>query len=131
MAILSVCRKQFEIEPLRLKSVRPFVMKEIVLKDVPQLRTLAERDNKSQVLQYLLDRTEEAIEEANDQWLSRQDTHSRQRDPPLPLIRLRVEYSGGFQVENPQRFSHRFIGRVGNAHDIVQFYLKRRGGTRK
>jgi len=35
-------------------------------------------------------------------------------------------------VENPQRFSNRFVGRVANTTDIVQFYRKKKGtGTKR
>ncbi|KAI7578415.1 hypothetical protein KC316_g9883, partial [Hortaea werneckii] len=50
-------------------------------------------------------------------------------EPPLPLVRLRVEYTapegGNFDIDNPQRFSSRFLGRVANATDVVQFHRKR------
>ena len=35
-------------------------------------------------------------------------------------------------MENPQRFSNRFVGRVANTTDIVQFYRKKKGtGTKR
>jgi len=71
---------------------------------------------------------EECIQEANQQWAESQSSSS-DADPPLPLIRLRVEYTGPFEVENPQRFSNKFVGKVANTTDVVQFYRKRRGGT--
>jgi double-strand break repair protein MRE11 len=37
-----------------------------------------------------------------------------------------VEHSGPFEVENPQRFSNRFVHRVANTTDIVQFHRKKR-----
>lgn len=48
---------------------------------------------------------------------------------PLPLIRLRVEYSGGFEVENATRFSNRFVGRVANVNEIVHYFRKKRTGA--
>jgi double-strand break repair protein MRE11 len=71
---------------------------------------------------------EEAIEEANAQWLESQSSDS-QALVPLPLIRLRVEHSGPFEVENPQRFSNKFVGKVANTTDVVQFYRKKKLGT--
>lgn len=71
---------------------------------------------------------EELIAEANQQWLESQTPESSQvATPPLPLIRLRVEYSGPFEVENPQRFSNKFVGKVANTTDVVQFYRKKKG----
>ena len=41
---------------------------------------------------------------------------------PLPLIRLRVDYSGGFSTINAQRFGQRFVGKVANPNDLLQFH---------
>lgn len=48
-----------------------------------------------------------------------------------PLIRLRVEYSGGFDTINPQRFGQSFVGRVANATEILLFFKKRKVGNMK
>ena len=43
-----------------------------------------------------------------------------------------MEHSGPFEVENPQRFSNRFVGRVANTTDVVQFFRKKKGtGTKR
>ena len=76
---------------------------------------------------------EELISEANEEWLALQRESGEELDedtvPPLPLIRLRVEYTapegGKFQIENPQRFSGRFTGRVANNTDVVSFHRKK------
>lgn len=50
------------------------------------------------------------------------------------MIRLRVNYTsviGQYELENPQRFSQRFLGRVANANDIVQFYTRKSPAQRK
>lgn len=60
-----------------------------------------------------------------------QAADSQDLTPPLPLIRLRVEHSGPFEVENPQRFSNKFVGKVANTTDVVQFYRKKKLGTTK
>eukprot|EP00795_Rhopilema_esculentum_P016887 gene16887-8364_t len=43
----------------------------------------------------------------------------------LPLIRLKVEYSGGFSALNPHRFGQSFVNRIANPKDILLFYRKR------
>lgn len=48
-----------------------------------------------------------------------------------PLIRLRVEYSGGFDTINPQRFGQSFVGRVASATEILLFFKKRKAGNTK
>jgi double-strand break repair protein MRE11 len=44
---------------------------------------------------------------------------------PRPLIRVKVEYSGGFTTYNPQQFGREFVGQVANPKDILLFYRKR------
>lgn len=48
-----------------------------------------------------------------------------------PLIRLRVEISGNWEVPNPQRFGQAFIGRVAGATEILLYYRSRRAGVRR
>ena len=134
VAILSITGKEFRVEPIRLTSVRPFVMKEISLKDSQEMRDVAERpENRTKVNQYLTSIVEELIEEANQSWLEAQQKAGVEMDedtsPPLPLIRLRVDHTppegGSFEIENPQRFSNRFVGKVANVSDVVQYHRKR------
>jgi double-strand break repair protein MRE11 len=69
------------------------------------------------------------IEEATKEWEEIQDPHDSTEETPLPLVRLKVEYSspdgGKFDCENPQRFSNRFVGKVANVNDVVQFHRKK------
>ena len=78
---------------------------------------------------------EELIEEANADWLEMQgdNAEDEEQEIPLPLVRLRVETStpegGSFDCENPQRFSNRFVGKVANVNDVVQFHRKKKNTT--
>lgn len=101
-------------------------MREITLSEVPRFAKKASDKGKEAVLAYLREQVDECIAEANVQWTESQSP-SDGGEPPLPLVRLRVEYTGPFEVENPQRFSNKFVGRVANTTDVVQFYRKKRG----
>ncbi|KAF2860965.1 DNA repair exonuclease [Piedraia hortae CBS 480.64] len=134
VSLVKVQGKAFEAAKIRLKTVRPFVMKEIVLRDIPDMNKVAyEDDNRPKITRFLMAIVEELIEKANEQWReARVEAGEDENDdarPPAPIIRLRVEYTppegGNFDPENPQRFSNRFIGRVANVHDVVQFHRKR------
>lgn len=138
VAILSITGRDFKVETMRLKTVRPFVMKEIVLSEQKDIKKLAKVvDNRSKITQNLIAIVDELIEQAKVDWIEAQDAtdHDEELEVPLPLIRLRVEYSapdgGNFDCENPQRFSNRFVGRVANVNDVVQFYRKKAGATKK
>ncbi|KAK0282031.1 meiotic recombination [Friedmanniomyces endolithicus] len=135
VAILSITGKEMKIETIRLTTVRPFVMREVSLMASREMRELAMQtdDTKPKLSRYLMDIVEELIEEAKQQWLKVQREAGADQDEeveiPKPLIRLRVDYTapdgGEFDLENPQRFSNRFMDRVANTSDVVQFHRKR------
>ncbi|KAH8684623.1 Mre11 DNA-binding presumed domain-containing protein [Tricladium varicosporioides] len=137
VAVVEITGKEFKIVKHRIKSVRPFVTREITLSADARFRTLAKlTDNRTQITKILEGVVEEMIEEARSEWLSIQDEDDPEPDKiPLPLVRLRVETSapngGKFEVENPQRFSNRFVGKVANVNDVVQFHRKKTGVTRR
>lgn len=116
-----------KLVPIPLKTVRPFKIKDIILQDIPNLQP----HNKEAINDYLYNQIDLMIEEANNESKERLGTNDN-IDIPLPLIRLRVNYSSSttsnidFQVENPRRFSNRFVGRVANANNVVQFYKKKK-----
>ncbi|CCJ31084.1 unnamed protein product, partial [Pneumocystis jirovecii] len=122
VAIFSITKKSFSMQKIRLKSVRPFIMKDISLYENTAIKP--NTNNKSMVTAFLIEKVQEAIEEALNEWKSYQEPYYKE-EPPLPLIRLKVEYSLEYQVENPQRFSNRFVGKVANPNDIVKFYMKK------
>ncbi|KAI9845692.1 MAG: Double-strand break repair protein mre11a [Thelocarpon superellum] len=137
VAILTVTGRDFKVEAHRLKTVRPFVMKEIVLGEEKGMKALAKKDNnRSELTRYLESIVNQLIDEAVADWTEAQGEldEDEEREPPLPLVRLRVEYSapdgGKFECENPQRFSNRFVGKVANVNDVVQFYRKKAGVAR-
>lgn len=133
-AIVSVTGKDFKVEKRRIKSVRPFVTKELVLMNEARFRPLAKlKDNRTKLTIELTTIVEELIKQATDEWLAIQDEEIDEEEIPLPLVRLRVEYSAPegqkFDCENPQRFSNRFVGKVANVNDVVQFHRKKKNAA--
>ncbi|KAI9893789.1 MAG: meiotic recombination [Vezdaea aestivalis] len=139
VAVVSVTGKEFAVEKHRLKTVRPFLMKEIILNNEPGMKTLVKKqDNRTEITRHLIGVVDKMIDQASTEWQETQADSLAEDDAvetPLPIIRLRVEYSapdgGKFECENPQRFSNRFQGKVANTSDVVQFYRKKTGATRK
>ncbi|KAF2813226.1 DNA repair exonuclease [Mytilinidion resinicola] len=131
VAIVSITGKEFKCEPIRLKTVRPFVMKEIVLSEERALKDVWRNDNNRTVItRHLIEIVEKLIADAKTEWLAYQDEEEDEEIvAPLPLIRLRVEYTapegGRYDCENPQRFSNRFQDKVANVSDVIQFYRKK------
>ena len=136
VAVLSITGRDYTVEPIRLKTVRPFVMREIVLSQEEKALKLAKKPNNRTLLtEFLTKIVDEMIEQAYEEWRAAQGDDERDEVPPLPLIRLRVEYTapegGNFDCENPQRFSNRFNERVANIKDVVQFHRKKAAGIKR
>ncbi|KAG0040995.1 Double-strand break repair protein mre11a [Podila clonocystis] len=149
VAILKICKNKFSIEKIRLTSVRPFIMGDVTLADHDLDPTKPNKVNS-----FISKRIRDLVQEAKDDWIAKNGRASRKRrmysegidseqeeaapeandgeiDVPKPLVRLRVEYSGGFEIFNPQRFGHEFVELVANPRDIVQFYRRKTGYTAK
>ncbi|SPO03624.1 probable recombinational repair protein mus-23 [Cephalotrichum gorgonifer] len=130
VAVVSLTGKEFKVDKIPLKTVRPFVTRELVLATDKRFKGLdTKKDNRQEVTRRLMEVVGEMIEEANADWASLQSDVDEPGEPPLPLIRLKVEYTAGeggrFDCENPQRFSNRFVGKVANTNDVVYFYRKK------
>lgn len=136
VAIVSVAGKDFTVEKHRIKTVRPFITKEIVLADDRRFKGIdKKKENKAELTRKLMEVVEGLIEEAKAEWLAIQDAEDEDEpvEVPLPLVRLKVEYTapegGRYDCENPQRFSNRFVGRVANVNDVIQFWRRKTGGA--
>ncbi|ESZ94722.1 hypothetical protein SBOR_4884 [Sclerotinia borealis F-4128] len=137
VAIASITGRQFEVEKIRLKSVRPFITKEVILATDKRTKHLAKvKDNRTKLTKELITIVDELIDQARAEWISLQDEPEEELENiPLPLVRLKVEFTppegGKFDCENPQRFSSRFINRVANIKDVIQYHRKKAATTRK
>ena len=138
VTILSITGREFKSEPIRLKTARPFVYKDITLSQEKEAMRLARKDNhRTELTRFMIGIVDDLIEQAKTEWLeaqeeTRTDESSEESGKvPLPLIRLRVETSipdtgGSFDCENPQRFSNRFLDKVANVNDVIQFHRKKK-----
>ena len=54
--------------------------------------------------------------------------------PPVPLMRLRVDYTppdgGNFDCENPQRITSELNDKIANVEEVILFHQKKKGATR-
>ena len=135
VAIVHVDRQDFMVEPIMLRTVRPFVSREIVLateaaaaqvdtQDRTQLAKLLRRHVRSRL------QIESLITEANAEWDARQSDIPPEARPErmLPIVRIRVLYDAPIPLGNTARFGQEFTGRIANTRDILQLHLRR---TRK
>ncbi|PJF19938.1 DNA repair protein (Mre11) [Paramicrosporidium saccamoebae] len=128
VVILEITGRTMKMIPVPLKSVRPFLMRDVSLKQVPDLQI---HDVKA-ISRHLTQQIEEMILIARSEWDA--DNSSDSGEFPLPLIRLRVDYSANldsdgfassFSIMNPQRFGQQFVGRIANPRDAVSFMRRR------
>ena len=79
IGLLEIYEDQFRLQAIELKTVRPFVMEEVVLKEAD-----LDPGEPQHVIEYLAEKVEELIAKA--------DKHSPHapRTPTKPLIRLKV-----------------------------------------
>lgn len=110
--VMNIRDNKYSIEPVKLKTVRPFIMDEVVLQKEGFVPGPASKDD---VSKFLVNKVEELIQKATEI-----DTSGQ-----LPLIRLRVDYTGDYHVENPRRFSNRFVGKIANVNDVILLFKKK------
>ncbi|EDV26195.1 uncharacterized protein TRIADDRAFT_24372, partial [Trichoplax adhaerens] len=116
VAILKVFNKTFKVEEIPLNTVRPFYIDELCLQETG---ISCDERHEQEIVSYVKKKIESMISKAEAE-------HSGStRQPTEPLIRLKVDYSGGYIPFNSLRFGQQFVGRVANPKDIVHFYKKR------
>lgn len=122
--IMNIKQDSFAIEPIKLNTVRPFIMDEVSLIEEKFPPGEASKDD---ISKFLTLKVEELIERAKSQ--SKLSANSSKNEAsslqPLPLIRLKVEYSGDYIVENPRRFSNKFVGRIANVDDVILYHKRK------
>lgn len=125
VAIIHVEKTDFMIEPIPLQTVRPFVMDDMVLSE--ELEDAGLSSERSDIIKLLRKRVEGLIVRAKQEFKERYPG----REMPLPLIRLRVEYTNQ-EISNPQRFGQEFTGKVANPKEVLQFTKRKalRSGRR-
>ena len=134
VGILEIYKDTLRFRTVKLKTVRPFMMRTIVLSeelDPSQLRKIENVERK------LAEKVNEMIDEA---------AQSHQRDPEaekanpklhLPLIRLRVELPPGgtsneqIQAMSIQKFGQQFVEKVANPQDLLLFTKPRKPAPHK
>lgn len=143
VAIISITGREFKSEPIRLKTVRPFIYKDLILADQKEAVKIAKKEShRTELTRFLMHVVDGLIDQAKKEWQEAQneqpveefDDNSQPNECPLPLIRLRVEITppegvGRFDCENPQRFSNRFVEKVANTSDVIQFYTKKKASS--
>lgn len=103
----------FNIEKVKLKTIRPLQFTSVVLSQVESIQPT----NVKSIQTYLEGVVESLIERAKVDW----ESENPSIEMPIPLVRIRVDYSGGYETFNTQQFGQNFIKRVANPKDMLKF----------
>jgi double-strand break repair protein MRE11 len=130
IGLLEIHERDFRLSPIKLSTVRPFIMEDLVLSTLkdeikkhmdssarnidPDLKNV----DPEIISRYLHTKVEAIIERV------KKSAHEDGKKEALPLIRLRVEYTG-FNLINLSRFGQLFVGKVANPMDILNFFRKK------
>lgn len=115
IGMLNVRGKQFKLDPVTLKTVRPFVFRSVNLDDYNDEMRFSEGDTRGKLEKFFYNITEEMIEE------SKKKITGNKKQPTIPLIRLRILYSDERLVINTARFGQKFDKVVANPESLLAF----------
>ncbi|KAJ7594382.1 Metallo-dependent phosphatase-like protein [Mycena floridula] len=125
VALLEIQGKQFQMTPLPLRTVRPFVLDSIVLADVAEKERVDITDQ-MEISKFLKAKVRALIATARRQWNERNAQAAERGEEPLPemlpLIRLKVDTTGVSEMSNPIRFGQEFQGELANPRDVLVFH---------
>ncbi|KAI0316569.1 Metallo-dependent phosphatase-like protein [Amylostereum chailletii] len=134
VALLKIQGKEFQMDPIPLRSVRPFVMDEVVLTEVAEEEGFDVTDQ-MEVAKYLKLRVNELIDKAQTQWDERNQRVMEEGDEELPrmlpLVRLKVDTTGVSTMSNPIRFGQEFTGKIANPRDVLVFHRAKQAAARR
>ncbi|KZP22232.1 DNA repair exonuclease [Athelia psychrophila] len=125
VALLTIQNKEFDLMPIPLRTVRPFVLEEVDLMEVADTDGLDLKDQ-MEITKFLKARVNTLIDKANEQWDERNAKAVMDGEEALermlPLIRLKVDTTGVSEMSNPIRFGQEFTGRIANPRDVLVFH---------
>ncbi|KAI0088300.1 Metallo-dependent phosphatase-like protein [Irpex rosettiformis] len=129
VALMEVHGKEYRLTPIPLRTVRPFVMGEVILSNAAEDEGFDLNDRMA-ISKYLRAKVNELIDEANQQWDERNERAKQDGETELPrmlpLVRLKVDTTGVTETSNPVRFGQEFQGRIANPRDVLIFHRAKR-----
>lgn len=124
VALVKVQGTDFELSPLPLRTVRPFVIEDVCIADIASEHGF-ELNDQVAINKFLKEKVNELIERGNEIWDERSaralDEGEEDLLRMLPLIRLKVDTTGVTEMSNPIRFGQEFQGRIANPRDLLVF----------
>lgn len=116
VGLLRIKNKKMNMQKIPLQTVRQFFIEDLVLADYPDLFNPDNPRVTQDIENFCTEKVEQMLEIAERERLG------SPRIPDKPLIRLRVDYTGGFEPFNSIRFSQKFVDKAANPKDIIHFF---------
>ncbi|KAJ7639804.1 Metallo-dependent phosphatase-like protein [Mycena polygramma] len=133
VALLQIQGKEFEMTPIPLRTVRPFVIESVVLSEIAEEEGLNLGDQ-MEITKFLKNKVNALIDQANVQWEERNARAVEDGEEPLPamlpLVRLKVDTTGVSEMSNPIRFGQEFQGHLANPRDVLVFHRAKKSAAR-
>ena len=114
IGLCEITGDKFRIIPIKLESVRPFIYNQFELKQFSNIIK-----NQEDIEKILCDKIDEALKEVD---LGRKNEPKIYNDL-LPIIRLKIEYSGYSMVRTIQML-RKYSDKIANINDVIQFWKK-------
>ncbi|KAI0692701.1 Mre11 DNA-binding presumed domain-containing protein [Cytidiella melzeri] len=129
VALMEVHGKEYRLTPIPLRTVRPFIMDEVILSDAAEDEEFDLNDRMA-ISKYLRAKVNELIGKANKEWDERNERAKELGEAELPrmlpLVRLKVDTTGVTETSNPVRFGQEFQGQIANPRDVLAFHRAKR-----
>ncbi|XP_054548931.1 double-strand break repair protein MRE11 isoform X3 [Talpa occidentalis] len=119
VGLLRVKGRRMNLQKIPLRTARQFFLEDVVLAEHPDIFSPDDPKVTLAIQSFCFEKVEGMLENAERERLG------NARQPEKPLIRLRVDYSGGFEPFNVLRFSQKFVDRVANPKDVIHFFRRR------
>lgn len=116
--ILSIHKSLFRLDPIRLQTVRPFIFESINMAEYFDELGLDEGDVQQKMQIFAAEKIEDMIKRAEEKLTG------NEKQPKVPLIRLRLDITDVEQQFNAIRFGQQYSGRVANPQDMIVFKRK-------
>ncbi|KAJ6464151.1 Metallo-dependent phosphatase-like protein [Mycena vitilis] len=133
VALLQIQGKEFEMTPIPLRTVRPFVIESVVLSEIAEEEGLNLGDQ-MEITKFLKNKVNALIDQANVQWEERNaravEDGEELLPAMLPLVRLKVDTTGVSEMSNPIRFGQEFQGHLANPRDVLVFHRAKKSAAR-
>jgi len=120
LGILHLWKDKWRLESVPLQTMRPFKCKEVILAEFEEEYDL--RTDEA-LMDFLSSQIEDMLDELKADNPTVGLTEQAENRHNFPIIRLRVDHTG-YSTCNPQRFGQRFVDRVANPSDLLQFFRK-------